>query len=173
MKIRIKKLSDKAVIPAKAHATDAGFDLVATRMWYDEYGNICYGTDLAFEIPAGFVGYIFPRSSNAKKQLVLSNSVGVIDAGYRGEVTFKFKPSLALDGNQCVTYKKRYDIHQVGDHIGHLIIMPIPEIEFEEGEKFWWTVQKDEVYSGKGTEYDHIKYLKAIVRKELTDGTNL
>lgn len=150
MKVRIKKLSDKAVIPQKAHATDAGFDLVATRKWFDEYGNICYGTDLAFEIPCGFVGYIFPRSSNAKKQLILSNSVGVIDSGYRGEVTFKFKPSLALDGEQYVTTRLRGGLYSVGDRIGQLIIMPIPDIEFEEADELTETDRGEGGYGSSG-----------------------
>ena len=53
MKVRIKRLSEKAVMPKKAHPSDAGFDLVATRRWCDGNGNACYGTDLAFEIPEG------------------------------------------------------------------------------------------------------------------------
>lgn len=116
MMVRIKKLSGRAVMPAKAHTTDAGFDLTATRKWCDEYGNLCYGTDLAFEIPEGYVGYIFPRSSNSKKDLTLSNSVGVIDSGYRGEVTFKFKVSwrisevgyvLAIVTMKCTPYNTK------------------------------------------------------------------
>lgn len=94
MKVKIKKLEERALLPKKAHKTDAGFDLVATSRVYDEKGCLVYGTGLAFEIPEGYVGLVFPRSSNANKDLLLSNGVGVIDAGYRGEVTFKFKPSL-------------------------------------------------------------------------------
>ena len=67
MKVRVKKLCDAAVIPCKAHRTDAGMDLVATSMSVDKEGNIVYGTGLAFEIPEGHVGLLFPRSSNAKK----------------------------------------------------------------------------------------------------------
>lgn len=140
MKIRIKKLTENAVIPQKAHATDAGFDLTATSRVVDEYGCIIYGTGLAFEIPEGYVGLLFPRSSNAKKDLTLSNSVGVLDSGYRGEVTFKFKPALRWDieggicvgerGNEMTLLK-----YNVGDRIGQLIIMPIPDIEFEEAEE--------------------------------------
>src|SRR5690606_4362848 len=70
---------------------DAGLDLVATSKKYNEKGSIVYGTSLAFEIPKGYVGLLFPRSSNSKMDLLLSNSVGVIDSGYRGEVMFKFK----------------------------------------------------------------------------------
>lgn len=150
MKVRIKKLSETAVVPKKAHHTDAGFDLVATRRWFDEFGNICYGTDLAFEIPRGFVGYIFPRSSNSKNQLILSNCVGVIDAGYRGEVTFKFKPSLALGGGQYVITRMRYDIYKTGDRIGQLIIMPIPDIEFEEADELSETDRGTGGYGSSG-----------------------
>jgi len=124
MQVNIKRLHKDAVIPSYAKHGDAGMDLTATSKEYDEHGNVVYGTGLAFEIPKGYVGYVFPRSSNAKKDLILSNSVGVIDSGYRGEVTFKFKP---IDSVNDV-----YDIYQVGDRIGQIIIMPIPHIEFNE-----------------------------------------
>ena len=124
MEIKIKKLSPRAVIPAKAHSTDAGFDLVATTKRTDDYGCTVYGTDLAFEIPRGYVGLLFPRSSNAKKSLVLSNSVGVIDSGYRGEVTLKFR--------ELVGTPYADDDYKVGDRVGQLIIMPYPEVNFVE-----------------------------------------
>lgn len=63
MKVKIKKLSENAVIPSYAKQGDAGMDLTATSKFFDEYGNICYGVGLAFEIPEGYVGLIFPRSS--------------------------------------------------------------------------------------------------------------
>lgn len=80
MKVRIKKLDIKAVIPHYAMPGDAGMDLTATSKFYDKYGNICYGTGLAFEIPEGYVGLVFPRSSCSKKQLALANAVAVIDS---------------------------------------------------------------------------------------------
>lgn len=122
MEIKIKKIKENAVLPSKAHKSDAGFDLVATSKEFDEYGNVVYGTGLAFEIPEGYVGLLFPRSSNAKKDLLLSNSVGVIDSGYRGEVLFKFK-TTQLQG-------KIYKTYEIGERIGQLIIMPYPNIEF-------------------------------------------
>lgn len=120
MKIKIKRLTENAVIPTKAHPTDAGLDLTATSVKV-ESANIVYGTGLAFEIPEGHVGLIFPRSSNAKKDLLLTNSVGVVDCHYRGEVMFKFRPTNG-DPN---TYT-------VGDRIGQLIVMPLPDVELEE-----------------------------------------
>lgn len=130
MKVKIKKLSENAIIPQYAHDTDAGLDLVATSMKWDGEGNFVYGTGLAFEIPKGYVGLIFPRSSNAKKNLLLSNSVGVIDSGYRGEVTFKFKPTKTQN---IVNPSK--GLYAIGDRIGQLIILPYPKIEFEEVEE--------------------------------------
>lgn len=135
MQVNIKRLHKDAVIPSYAKNGDAGMDLTAISKSYDENGNVVYGTGLAFEIPKGYVGYIFPRSSNAKKDLILSNSVGVIDSGYRGEVIFKFKP-LSYKGE---TEEGKYELsidhvidYGVGDRIGQIIIMPIPHIEFNE-----------------------------------------
>ena len=63
MKIKIKKLNDKAVIPAYAHAADAGLDLTATSIKHDFGKDVfIYGTGLAVEIPEGYVGLVFPRS---------------------------------------------------------------------------------------------------------------
>ena len=123
MKVKIKRLSKNAVIPKKAHATDAGMDMVAISRDFDNNGNVVYGTGIAVEIPEGHVGLVFPRSSISKRDLLLSNSVGVIDSGYRGEITFKFK----TEGGKMYA-----DMYGVGDRIGQLIIIPIPEIEFEE-----------------------------------------
>lgn len=124
MKVRIKKLDPNSVIPTYAKEGDAGLDLTAVSKTVDHSGNIVYGTGLAFEIPQGYVGLVFPRSSNAKKDLWLTNSVGVIDSGYRGEVMFKYRP---------VSFQER--TYMVGERIGQLIIMPYPHIEFEEADE--------------------------------------
>ena len=151
MKVRIKKLNENAVIPKYAKHGDAGLDLTATSMYFDEYGNICYGTGLAFEIPEGYVGLIFPRSSICKEQLLLSNAVGVIDSGYRGEVSFKFKPSMALDEGRAwaIAFREQYFYH-VGDRIGQMIIMPYPSIEFEEVEELSKTERDKGGYGSSG-----------------------
>lgn len=131
MKIKFKKLNEKAIIPTRAHATDAGFDLVAVSKDFDHvHGCIVYGTGIAVEIPQGYVGLVFPRSSIAAHALTLTNSVGVIDSGYRGEIMAKFVPTtapiLAISGNGADMY------YNTGERIAQLVIMPIPEIEFEE-----------------------------------------
>jgi dUTP pyrophosphatase len=141
MKVKIKKLNAKAVLPKKVHSTDAGFDLVATSRTFDENGNIVYGTGIAMEIPEGYVGLVFPRSSICKQDILLSNAVGVIDSHYRGEIMAKFKPTstIASEGKLLLQFKARRIneglCYKVGDRIAQLIIMPIPEIEFEEAEE--------------------------------------
>lgn len=134
MKIKIKKLRADAVIPTKAHASDAGFDLTAVSSKVDEYGALVYGTGIAMEIPEGYVGLVFPRSSIAKKDMVLSNCVGIIDSGYRGEIMAKFKPTNYFDeyaGERKVECPEDGTIYGIGDRIAQLIIMPIPEVEFD------------------------------------------
>lgn len=125
MQVNIKKLHEDAVIPSYAKDGDAGMDLTATSKSYDEHGNVVYGTGLAFEIPNGYVGLLFPRSSNTKKDLILGNSVGVIDSGYRGEVVLKFKAALK-------DQHRMKEIYEIGDRIGQIIIMPYPQVEFVE-----------------------------------------
>lgn len=123
MKVRFKKLHPNAVTPTKAHPTDAGFDLVAVtdgQMSETDYFTE-YGTGIAVELPAGCVGLIFPRSSISKVHQSLSNSVGVIDSGYRGEIKLRFRDI----GAKLKLYKK-------GDKIGQLIILQLPFITLEE-----------------------------------------
>lgn len=125
LNVKIKRLTPTAQLPTKAHATDAGYDL------YADSAKVCiadglasYGTGIAVEIPDGYVGLVFPRSSIYKKHLMLSNSVGVIDSGYRGEVKAKF--NLINDGSDM------YEVYEVGERIAQLIIIPYPEVVFEE-----------------------------------------
>jgi dUTP pyrophosphatase len=122
MEVRIKRLKPNAVIPTYAKEGDAGMDLVATGIIKDTPEQITYGTGLAMEIRDGFVGLVFPRSSIRKYELVLSNSVGVIDSGYRGEIQATFKKENGLDS---LAYK-------VGDRIAQIMIIPYPPVEFEQ-----------------------------------------
>lgn len=123
MEIKVKKLNEMAVIPSYAKKGDAGLDLTAVSKTYEKNGGVVtYGTGLAFEIPEGYVGLVFPRSSIVNKDLTLSNSVGVIDSGYRGEVTLKFR----LDGG---------GEYEVGDRVGQIIIMPYPYVNLVESKE--------------------------------------
>jgi dUTP pyrophosphatase len=124
--IKIKKLTENAALPKYATVGDAGLDLVATSRQISQDKNgyqITYGTGLAFEIPEGFLGLLFSRSSINETGLGLSNAVGVIDSGYRGEVQLIFR-----DLSPARTGK----IYDVGERVGQLIILPYPVVEFEE-----------------------------------------
>lgn len=104
MHVQIKRLYKDAKLPTYAHVTDAGLDLYAHSMEYDNDGNLVYGTGVAVAIPEGYVGLVFPRSSIASKCLTLRNCVGVIDSGYRGEILAKFGTKHIQ-----VTFMKWYD----------------------------------------------------------------
>jgi dUTP pyrophosphatase len=122
MKVKIKKLDSDAVIPTYAKSGDAGMDLVATNILSNTTFDITYALGIALEIPKGFVGLIFPRSSIRKYDLTLSNSVGVIDSGYRGELQATFKKTNGLNSLS----------YNVGDRVAQIMIIPHPPIEFEE-----------------------------------------
>ena len=150
MEVKIKKMYGDAMLPTKAHENDAGWDLYAHSVEYDDNGNVVYGTGIALEIPDGHVGLIFPRSSNAKKSLILSNSVGVIDSGYRGEVLFKFKPSSVMERPELAYIPECISKYNIGERIGQIIIMPYPQIEFVQVEELTNTERGTGGYGSTG-----------------------
>ena len=150
MNIKIKKVHPNAVLPTYAKDGDAGMDLTATSKYFDECGNICYGVGLAFEIPKGYVGLIFPRSSICKNQLLLSNAVGVVDSGYRGEVSVRFKPSLALNDDKYAVTERIFPVYSVGERVAQIIIMPHPQIQFELVEELSQTERGEGGYGSSG-----------------------
>ena len=143
MKVRIKKLSENAIIPTYAKEGDAGMDLVATSIISETTTDVTYGTGLAMEIRDGFVGLVFPRSSIRKYDLALTNCVGVIDSGYRGEIQATFKKTNWLKGNESEKY-------QIGDRIAQIIIIPHPQIEFEEADELSDTERGDGGFGSTG-----------------------
>ena len=125
LKVNIKKLHSNAVIPSYSKDGDAGMDLVSTEIISETTQQITYGTGISMEIPKGYVGLVFPRSSIRKYDLALTNCVGVIDSGYRGELQATFKKTNWLKGNESEKY-------QIGDRIAQIMIIPYPQIKFEE-----------------------------------------
>ena len=119
MELKIKKLSDKAIMPIRAHNSDAGLDLTTTSITSEinECGQfiLVYHSDIAVEIPDGYVGLLFPRSSIAKKSIQFTNAVGVIDSGYRGEIMAKVRNT---SGDSIPA------VYKVGEKFAQLVIVP-------------------------------------------------
>lgn len=181
MNIRFKKVNDKAVTPFRKHQWDAGVDLTAISVEYDEEDDVLvYDTGIAVEIPPGYVGLIAPRSSIASMDLTLSNSLGIIDADYRGTIKAKFRVNSqydaadikdpefqdALNNGKFMIFdytdvndpdnleKREYwelaGIYKPGDRVCQLIIVPIPPTTYIEVEELSKTERGEGGYGSTG-----------------------
>lgn len=121
MQVKFKKMHPDAVIPSYAKPGDFGLDLTAVSIVNKSTHQIMYDTGIAVEIPEGYGGFVFPRSSISKRGLDLSNSTGVIDSQYRGSIRLIF--------NFTDSYPYSEGEYTVGERIGQLIILPYPIIE--------------------------------------------
>jgi len=129
MTVKVKKLSENAVLPQKAHKSDAGFDLTVSRITTElnEVGEliIVYHTDLCMEIPEGYFGALFSRSSVSKKPLSQTNAVGVVDSGYRGEIVAKFRSTVPAVVPS---------VYKENERFAQLVILPVPDIDMVEAD---------------------------------------
>lgn len=142
----------------------AGLDLYCHDYEFNEERTLqtCH-TGIAVEIPKGYVGLLFPRSSVSKKELMLKNCVGVIDSDYRGEIIAKFQ--VIPNRNRIYTelqignffhrlfgkvFKMDAEIHgilndyyQVDEKCVQLILVKIPNIELIETNELTTTERSD------------------------------
>jgi dUTP pyrophosphatase len=137
MQINFIKKHPDAVVPKYAKNGDAGLDLTAVSCKIIDTEHIKYNFGIAVEIPTGYVGLIFPRSSCYKKRQLMSNCVGVIDSGYRGEI------STIMIGITHESYDK-------GERVAQLIIMPYPNIEMVEVAKLSESERGNRGYGSTG-----------------------
>lgn len=144
MELKFKKLDDKATMPVRAHKGDAGLDLTCTKIV--PVRNACnqllleYHTGLAVEIPEGYMGLLFPRSSVFKTSLIQSNCVGVIDSGYRGEIKAIFRNTTDVIPA----------VFQEGERFCQLVIVPIPEITVVEASELSESDRGENGYGSTG-----------------------
>lgn len=130
MEIKFKKLHPDAVIPTRGSEWAAGFDLTAVSV--KRAGDLLiYDTGIALEIPAGYFGAVYPRSSIFFTGLELTNCVGVIDSDFRAPISAIFREvpgdSEARRRALLELYpSKRHMMtpYKPGDRIAQLIIQP-------------------------------------------------
>lgn len=144
IQIPFKKLHKNAVIPTKATNGAAGYDCVAVDIEYNhEQQYIVYKLGFAVAIPEGYVGLLYPRSSNRKTDVYIPNCVGVIDSDYRGEVSFTVKfvnddmfisseGEVAKYDNERDWYDDMPLPYNIGDRVCQLVIQKLPDIHFME-----------------------------------------
>ena len=126
--IRVKKVRENAVLPAYGSVAAAGADLYACLeepAMIEPGATVFIPTGLSMEIPAGYAGLIYARSSmGTKRGLAPANKVGVIDSDYRGEVMV----ALHNHGKQAQTVAS-------GERIAQLLVTPVLQPAFEEAEE--------------------------------------
>lgn len=134
MKVNIKKLNEKAVIPTYGSQYSAGADLYAcleTEIQVAPHTTALIPTGIALELPVGYAGLIYARSGLAtKKGLAPANKVGVVDCDYRGEVKVALHNHSGI--SQTVTPAER---------IAQLVITPYITAQFEEVQTLSETVR--------------------------------
>jgi dUTP pyrophosphatase len=136
MDVPFRKLREEATLPAYAKAGDAGLDLTSTvDIEVGPGERVMIPTGLATAIPEGFAGLVLPRSGLASRHgLTLANSPGLIDSGYRGEITCAV---VNLDREKPVAIRQ-------GDRIAQLLIVPVPPVEPQ------WVEELPESERGEG-----------------------
>jgi len=157
MKIKYKKLSPEAKTPLRVFDVDAGFDLYSiSKEETPDY--IEYHTGIAFEIPVGYAGFLFPRSSVTKYDLMLKNSIGLIDATYRGEIKCRFKKIIGGEINDINILKNKITIDfsnakifEAGERIAQIVFMEIPEVTLVEALELSETERGEGGYGHTGT----------------------
>lgn len=144
MKVNILKLVKEAVIPQYSTEGAAGMDLVATsrEITASTDGSlryIEYGTGIAMEIPKGFAGLVFPRSSISKTGYSLANSIGLVDSDYRGEIKIRLYPTSTGLGP-----------YEIGDKVAQIVIMPYPDVQFNEVKQLTTTERAEGGFGSTG-----------------------
>lgn len=127
MNLRVRRLDDRAVLPTRAHAGDAGLDLHALDGATLAPGErAAIATGIAVEIPGGHAGLVLPRSGLALRHgLALVNAPGLIDSGYRGELRV-----LLLNTDRAAVFRIT-----AGDRIAQLVVVPVQTVSIVEAEE--------------------------------------
>lgn len=153
MIIKVKKSNSTIPTPKYSIEGDAGLDLTAIQILKSDYKSVIYDTGLAFEIRDGYIGFVFPRSSVRKYDLIMANSVGVVDSNYRGTVQVSFKRTLTGSFKYLLNLIGfRFDLkeYEHGDRVCQLIILPYPQIKLKVVEELTETKRGDNGHGSTG-----------------------
>ena len=149
-------------MPIRAHKSDAGIDLTCTNITQElnECGQLIlvYHTGLAVEIPEGYVGLLFQRSSVYKKSISMTNAVGVIDSGYRGEIMGKFRSTTDVVPA----------IFKPGERFAQLVVVPYMDIQIEEATELAESDRNENGFGSTGTSAVEVE--PATTREEGSNG---
>jgi dUTP pyrophosphatase len=121
VRVEFRKLDPEVALPRRARDGDAGLDLAANaELVVGPGGRAMVPTGLAVAIPEGYAGLVLPRSGLASRRgLTLANAPGLIDSGYRGEITIAV---VNLDPGDKVEIRR-------GDRIAQLLVVPMAPME--------------------------------------------
>lgn len=141
MELAVKLLHPAAQLPQRAHPGDAGADLFSVEEVMIPAGERRdVGTGLALAIPLGYAGFVQPRSGLAFRHgIMVVNSPGLIDAGYRGEV----RVSLYNSGGEPFPVR-------VGERIAQLVVQRVEEPTFSAAAELLETVRGDGGFGSSG-----------------------
>lgn len=133
MQLKVKRITDTAVLPVKAHQSDAGFDICADEDITINVGEtVTVSTGLSVAIPEGYYGRLKGRSGLTAKTL-LRVQEGTIDANYRGEIKVicDIKTKILDQVIDGMIYANNLSFKR-GERIAQLIIQPLPTVEVVE-----------------------------------------
>ena len=172
IKVFLKKLDERAVIPSYAHYGDVGMDLTAIDVEYDADKDMyIYHTGLAFASDFNIGQFLFLRSSNCETECYLCNQVGIADSAiYRGEIQLRmklrdsietmalvemFKSGYGLYEEKLIDMKNRaknleFAPYKVGDRIGQMVFLQYPTVNIEVVDELNETVRGDGAFGSSG-----------------------
>jgi len=140
--IKVKRHSDKAHLPKFATQGSVGADLVAMRVIKNGLFRVWYDCLISTEIPEGYVGLVFSRSSISNKPLMLAYSVGVVDPDCRCSYQVRFNRTF-----WGIFTRRRY---KVGDKIAQLVIFKLPSITYKDVKTLSNTPRGEKGYGSTG-----------------------
>ena len=143
LKIKFKKLSEHAKLPTKGSLDAACFDVYAASIKIERPNKMIVGLGFATEIPSGYKGIVIPRSGLSKMNWVLANSIGIIDADYRGEWMVIFR---------CLGDMIHHPLpFGVGDRCAQIYFEKVLDAEFVETEELSSTERDAGGFGSTGT----------------------